>query len=111
MPDQPADFQTAYWAKKFDDIGHEIARLATICNVRILDPGAIERVLRNDASVCGTANKVAFDKLRALVMMHYSVREDAFEVLGDAKTRLLLETIVTSLRASIGDRLGNPGKG
>ena len=111
MPDKPGDFQTEYWARKFDDIGHEIARLATICNVRILDPGAIERVLRNDASVCGTANKVAFDKLRALVMMHYSVREDALEVLGDAKTRLLLETIVTSLRESIGDRLGTPGKG
>ena len=111
MPDQPGDFQTEYWARKFDDIGHEIARLTTICNVRILDPGVIERVLRNDASVCGTANKVAFDKLRALLMMHYSVREDAVEVLGGEKTRLLVEKIVTSLRERIGERLGKPGQG
>ena len=110
MSNQPDDFQTEYWARKFTDIGHEIARLATICNVRILDPGAVERVLRNDASVCGTTNKIAFDKLRALLMMHYSVREDAFEVLGGVKTRLLVETIVTSLRESIGDRLGKPGQ-
>ena len=111
MTDQPGDFQTAYWAGKFADIGHEIARLATICNVRILDSGVIERVLRNDASVCGSANKAAFDKLRALLMMHYSVREDAVEALGGEKTRLLVEKIVTSLREIIGERLGKPGEG
>jgi len=111
MPDVPGDFQTEYWARKFDDIGHEIARLATMCNLRILDTGVIERVLRNDASVCGTANKVAFDKLRGLVMMHYSVREDAVEVLGGEKTRLLVETIVASLRERIGERLGKPEQG
>ncbi len=111
MPDQPGDFQTEYWARKFDDIGHEIARLATICNVRILDTRVIERVLRNDASVCGTANKVAFDKLRALMMMHYSVREDALKALGSEKTRLLVEKIVASLRKSVGERLGNPARG
>ena len=55
MPDQPRNVQAEYWATKFEDIGLEIARLATICNVRILDTGVIERVLRNDASVCGTA--------------------------------------------------------
>ena len=82
-----------------------------ICNARILDTGVIERVLRNDASVCGTANQVAFDKLRALLMMHYSVREDAVEVLGGEKTRLLVEKIVASLRESIGERLGKPGQG
>ena len=109
MPDQPKDMQAEYWATKFADIGREIARLATICNVRILDTGVIERVLRNDASVCGTANQVAFHKLRALIMMHYSVREDALEALGGEKTRLLVETIVTSLRESVGERLGNPG--
>ena len=111
MTDQPEDFQTAYWAGKLADIDHEIARLATICNVRILDPGIIERVLRNDASVCGMANKLAFDKMRALLMMHYSVREDAVELLGGEKTRLLVDKIAASLRQRIGERLGNLGKG
>ncbi len=76
-----------------------------------LDTGVIERVLRNDASVCGTANRVAFDKLRALLMMHCSVREDAVEVLGGEKTRLLVEKIATSLRQRIGERLGDLGQG
>ncbi len=90
--------QTEYWATKFEDIGLEIARLAMMCNVRILDTGVIERVLRNDASVCGTANQVAFHKLRALIMMHCSARKDALEALRVEKTGLLVEKIVTSLR-------------
>lgn len=51
MANQPGNVQTAWWAKKLDDIDREIARQATICNVRILDAGVIERVLRNDVSV------------------------------------------------------------
>jgi len=111
MAEQPRDIQLEYWAKKFDDIDREIARCATICNVRILDAGVIERVLHNDASVCGTQNKSAFDKMRALLMMHYSVRDDALSVLGAEKTRVLVETIVASLREKIGERLGNISPG
>ena len=106
MTDQPGGAQIEWWAKKFDDVDHEIARLATICNVRILDAGVIERVLRNDASVCGSTNKLAFDKLRMLLMMHYSVRDDALEELGTAKTRVLLDKVVATLRERIGERLG-----
>ena len=108
MTDQPGDARTVWWAKKFDDIDREIARLATICNVRILDSGVIERVLRNDASVCGSKNQPAFDKLRTMLMMHYSVRDDAVEALGPEKTQLLIEKIVTALRERIGERLGGP---
>ena len=109
MTDQPGSARTEWWAKKLDDIDSEIARLATICNVRILDAGVIERVLRNDASVCGSKNQAGFDKLRMMLMMHYSVRDNALEVLGSAETQLLVEKIVTALRERIGERLGGPG--
>jgi hypothetical protein len=82
MTDKAKGVQVEYWARKFDDIDREIARLATMCNVRILDAGVIERVLHNDASVCGTQNKIAFDKMRSLLMMHYSVRDSAIDVCG-----------------------------
>ena len=106
MTDQPGGSQIEWWAKKFDDVDREIARPATICNVRILDAGVIERVLRKDASVCGSRNQLAFEKLRMLIMMHYSVRDDALEEFGTAKTRALLEKIVTALRERFGERLG-----
>ena len=60
MTDQPKDLQLAWWAKKFDDIDRELAQLATICKVPLLDPGVIERVLKNDASVCGAPNPTVF---------------------------------------------------
>src|SRR6185312_7264536 len=63
---------SAWWAKSLNEVDREIARLATICNVRILDAGVIERVLKNDAAVCGSKNAIAFTKLRNIVMMHYS---------------------------------------
>jgi hypothetical protein len=106
MTDQPGGSQIEWWAKKFDDVDREIARLATICNVRILDEGVIERVIRKDASVCGSRNQLAFDKLRMLIMMHYSVRDDALEELGTIKTQALLEKLVMVLRERFGERLG-----
>jgi hypothetical protein len=50
------------WVNSFDDLDQEIARLALLCRVPILDPGNVERVLRKDGSVCGTDNPVAFAK-------------------------------------------------
>jgi hypothetical protein len=111
MPDRPRDSQTEWWATKLEDIDGEIARLATVCKVRILDTGVVERVLRNDASVCGTVNQVAFDKLRGLLMMHYSVRDHALDILGAEKSHLLVKNIITSLRERFGEQLGGPIQG
>jgi hypothetical protein len=109
MTEQPIEARTVWWAKSLDEIDREVARLATICNVRILDHGVIERVLHNDASVCGSTNQRAFDSLRSMLMMHYSVRDDAVDALGAEKTRLLVEKIVTALRERIGEGLGGSG--
>ena len=68
----------------------------------------IERVLHNDTLVCGTQNKRAFDKLRSLLMMHYSVRDRAVVALGEAETMAIMNEIVARLRSRYGDRLGRP---
>lgn len=108
MTSKPSEFGTVWFAKGLDEVDREIARLATICNVRILDAGVIERVLRNDAAVCGTANPAAFAKLRNALMMHYHVRDQAVASLGEAKTAALVAEIVARLRERIGERLGGP---
>jgi hypothetical protein len=97
---------TTWWAKSLDQVDREIARLATICNVRILDVGVIERVLKNDSSVCGAKNQVAFDKLRSTLMMHYNLRDRASDQIGEAQTRRVIEAVVDKLRERIGERLG-----
>jgi hypothetical protein len=106
MSDKPSDLGAKWWAKNLDDVDREVARLAAICKVRILDPGVIERVLRNDESVCGSRNKVAFDKLRGALMMHYHVRDKAVGVLGEEVTAQVIAEIVENLRKRLGGQLG-----
>jgi hypothetical protein len=109
MTKPATEAHATWWAKSLNDLDREIARLATICSVRILDPGVVERVLQNDASVCGAKNQLAFDKLRNTLMMHYQVRERALGSLGQAQTTALIQQIVESLRERIGERLGGAG--
>ena len=108
MSDKTTELRGGWWARNLDDVDREIARLATICNVRILDEGVIERVLKNDASVCGAANPAAFTKLRSALMMHYHIRDQAVAALGEAGTERVIAEIVEDLRKKIGDRLGTP---
>ena len=106
MTEQPENLQIAWWAKKFDDVDRELAQLATICKVPLLDPGVIERVLKNDATTCGAPNPAIFAKLRSLLMMHYSIRDQAVAALGATETQALINTVVARLRERIGAKLG-----
>ena len=107
-PDEQPHYRHDRWTQHFDEIDREIAQLASICQVPILDPGVIERVLHKDELVCGKQNPRAFEKLRALLMMHYSVRDRAVVTLGEAETMLIMNEIVERLRGRYGDRLGRP---
>lgn len=51
----------------------EIARLAQLCGIDMLQPGVAEAVLRNQQSLCGSPNPLAWDKLRGLLVLHYHV--------------------------------------
>ncbi len=108
QPDSQTGYRHARWTEHFDEIDREIAQLASICKIPLLDPGVIERVLHKDTLVCGTQNPRAFDKLRSLLMMHYSVRDRAVVALGEQETMAIMNEIVDRLRARYGDRLGRP---
>jgi len=101
-----SDMGAGWWAGNLDDVAREVARLATICNVRILDPGAIERVLEDDASVCGSSNPIAFAKLRSALTMHYHIRGKTAGVIGEANTAKVIAEIVERIKRQTGGRLG-----
>lgn len=105
-----SELGAGWWAKNLDEVDREIARLATACNCRILDPGVIERVLHNDESACGTNNPVAFRKLREAVMLHYHIRKKAVGVVGEQATEAILAEIVERLKSRIGDKLGGESR-
>ena len=106
MAKQDSNLGGAWWAKNLDDVDNEIARLSIACNVRILDPGIIERVLQNDASVCGSRNPVGFEKLRTALKMHYHIRGQTAGSVGEAQAAQIVAEIVERLKTRIGDRLG-----
>jgi len=108
MSDSKTDFGAAFYSHSLSEVDREVARLASICSVRLLDPGVIERVLANDAGVCGTSNAVAFEKLRNVLMMHYAVRARAVEQIGHAGADVLVKEIIEDLQKKFGDRLGGP---
>ena len=75
-------YQTRRWTKHFEEIDLEIARLAVMMDIPILNPGVIDRILGNDASVCGKEKPKAFAELRAMLMMHAADEVKAIGALG-----------------------------
>lgn len=110
MSEEKKGGSVGFWGGQLDQTADEIARLATICNVRILDPGVIERVIKGDASVCGTSNPAGFQKLRTVVEIHFAVRDKAAENVGERATVQTMDAILEHLRKKYGDRFGQrPG--
>ena len=109
MSDKPGYFHQRA-LRHLEGIDLEIAQLAIMCDVPLLNPGVIERVLNKDASVCGKDKPTAFEKLRALLVMHYVVRDRVAERLGQDETVAIGAEILSHLKSRVGDQLGGtPG--
>ena len=106
MTEQHNDLQIAWWAKNIDELDREIGRLCALCQVRILDPGIIERVLKKDASVCGTSNPLAFAKLHNMLMLYFVIRERSVDAVGELQTEQIEAHVVEELRKRFADLLG-----
>jgi hypothetical protein len=91
-----------FWGHQLDALITEIVREASICQVRLLDPGVVDAVLHDNASVCGHDNPMAFKKLRELLMMTFVVRGKAFDRLGPAEADALIQEITGRLKAKLG---------
>ena len=91
------------WSEDLEAVDREIARLAVLCQVRVLEPGVIRRVLHKDASVCGTENPMGFSKLRDLLMLHLALRQKLADSFGNAQTAAIEDAIIERLRKSFPD--------
>jgi hypothetical protein len=93
------------WSEDLEDVDREIARLALLCQVRLLEPGVISRVLHRDASVCGTHNPLAFRMLRDMLMLHLALRDRSANSFGQAQAAALEDSILERLKKSFPDVL------
>lgn len=108
-PTRPDD-ATRFGDKRFEgiltSIDIEILNMATLCKVRLFDPGVAEKVIDNNDSVCGTNNPSAFKKLRGLLIMHFSTLDQAKHQLGADAAAEVAARVREHLKPRIGDRLG-----
>jgi hypothetical protein len=105
------EIRTKFWGGQLDAVLEEIARDASICGIKLLDPGVIERVLHNDDSVCGQKNPIAFKKLRELLMLGFMTREKAFDKLGAVEADSLITVIREKLKERFEGKLGGAASG
>jgi hypothetical protein len=89
---------TAHLMNSLDEIDAEIARLALLCQIPLLNPGVVERVVRSDASVCGIDNPVAFEKLRHMLALHFGVLDSAADAHGQAPATRVEQHVIDRLR-------------
>jgi hypothetical protein len=85
------------WSRHLRGIADELLRLAVACDLRLRDPGVIERVLKGDETVCGRKNEIGFEKLRKLLMATYDSLGKAIDRIGPEATRNITEAITTEL--------------
>jgi hypothetical protein len=95
---EQGNMEIGFWAHNLEEIDREIGRLARICDVKIVERQALERVLHKDASVCGTSNPLAFAKLHDMLMVHLAVQQKASDAVGTAATQAMIGNIVERLR-------------
>ena len=76
--------RTLHWGRQIDAVMLEIGREATICKIRLLDPGVIEAVMQNNESICGSNNPRAFTKSGLMVGLG-ETREEIMQVMDDLR--------------------------
>jgi hypothetical protein len=103
------EIRAKFWGGQIDDVMTEIARQASICQVKLLDPGVIDAVVHDNDSVCGKKNARSFKKLRELLMLGFVVRDKSSEKLGPVETEALIKVIREELTQRLGGRLGGQG--
>jgi hypothetical protein len=85
------------WTRHLEAIADELLHLAVACDVRLRDPGVIERIIRGDQSVCGRKNEIGFKKLRKLLMATYDSFGKAINRIGPQETKAIVEAITDHL--------------
>lgn len=85
------------WARHLDGVGTELMRLSIACDVHLRDPGVIDRILKNDETVCGTKNPIGFRKLRSLLKATFNSVNKAVGRIGPEETKLITDAIIERL--------------
>jgi hypothetical protein len=96
-------YRLVRWERNLEELDGELARLATVCRVKILDPGVIDRLLSGDDSDCGANNALAFRKLHDLLMMYFLMRQKTAAAFGQQQTTAIELDVIERLKKRFPD--------
>lgn len=82
-----------FYGPQFKGIARELSKLAIALDIDVEREGVGERIVKNDDSVCGRKNEVAFRKLREHMIGLYSLEAKSLERLNPAELRTGLDQI------------------
>ena len=88
-----ADNPNPQRSRHFEAIADELVHLAVACDVRLNDPGVVERIIRDDMSVCGRKNEIGFRKLRKLLMATFDSLGKAIDRIGPGEVKMIRDSI------------------
>ena len=92
--------------QELEALDMEIVRCAVICQVRLFDPGVLNRVLDNNEQVCGQYHPTAFQSLRGLLYLHFDMQRQLTQTYGADDAEHIIRRVYAYLRPRIGDQLG-----
>ena len=81
------------WERHFEGIADELLMLSIACDVRLGDPGVVDRILKKDLTVCGRKNEESFHKMRNLLIAFYDSVGKAAERIGPQDTKKIIEAL------------------
>lgn len=85
------------WVRHLDAIGDELLRLSIACDLQLRDPGVVDRILRNDETVCGTRNPLGFQKLQNLLKATFDSINKSVGRIGPDETKQIIDAITERL--------------
>jgi len=87
------DLGPDYFEHELGEVDAEIARLASICGIRLLDHGVVRSTIIGDRSVGRHVDEHAFHTLRGLIALHYQLTNESIDSLGADASLQILERI------------------
>ncbi|HEX5046489.1 MAG TPA: hypothetical protein VFX89_05155 [Gammaproteobacteria bacterium] len=106
------EIKNAAWLRHLDTIGDELLRLTAVCDVDLRQQGVVERIVKNDETVCGKRNPIGFRKLRELVIATIDSLNKSADRIGPDETATMVNAIMERLdrrRELAGIKRSTPG--
>ena len=92
------------WSRHLDGIADELKHLSIACGVQLRDEGVVERILRNDASVCSRKNEIGFEKLHKLLVATFDSLGKSIDRIGPKETKRIVDSIRARQEGDTGSR-------